>query len=340
VGYQRVAAKGSTGRFGPHGQGGCWLQASRLSLRTDTRSIQQMGTGALDSTEEVVMRRLLPFLVLAMFLLPFTAAASDLCIPGSGYLANGQTVVTPYLASNIWVGTLNASIDCVTPTWVYCVGLGAWLCYPATYPQATDITSHEVVWILNNYYPAVPGMPAELLNDNDRATAVQLALWHFTDGFDISIGEPLAVFDAARAIVAAALTANVPPTPTSLVLAPAYFPPPPTGSPVMVTATLYDQNGNLMPNVPITWTLGYPLSSGGGVTNENGQFAVSWTWLGCGILNFNVDYTIPIGLHWLLPGCQELIQGKTESGHLSASWGDNPSDTAPATWGNIKTMYR
>lgn len=285
------------------------------------------------------MKRLLLLCALAISLLPMAALASDLCIPSSGIPADGQTVVHPNLAGNIWVGTLHAYIDCTTPTLVYCTGLGVWICAPATYPQASDIASHEVIWILNNYYPAVPGMPAELTNNNDRATAVQLALWHFTDGFDISVGEPLAVFEAARAIVAAALTAQVPPTPTTIVLTPAYFPPA-MGTPVTVTATLYDQNGNLIPNFPISWTLTNPTSSGSGMTNENGQFQVSWTWSGCGLLSCHVYYTIPIGLHWLLPGCQELIQGRTEAGQVSAGWGDEASGTSPATWGSIKALFQ
>lgn len=282
-----------------------------------------------------------------MFLFPLTALASLLCIPGSvpEIVGDDMIIQHPNIDGNaqVYAGTFNVTIDCVTPTLVYCTGSTVHLCYPAQYAQGPDITSHEVVWILNNYYPAVPGMPGELSTDIQRKAAVQLALWHFSDGIDISTGgsDPT-VFDAARAIIAAAQTAVVPPTPTSLVLTPVYSEPPTPGSPVTVTATVFDQNGAPMPNVPINWTITYAVPpSGSGVTDANGQFTVSWTASDCNLLTCTVDYTIPIGLRWMHAGCQELIQGATAAGQVRATWGAECSvGTTPATWGTIKSLYR
>ena len=254
-----------------------------------------------------------------------------------------MTVIHPNLAGGIGAkaGTFNVLIDCTTPSLVYCVGADAELCFPAEYEQAPDITSPQIIWILNNYYPAVPGMPSELSTDVERKAAVQLAIWHFSDGIDISTGgnDPL-VFAAANAIIAAAQTAAVPATPTSIVLTPPYVSPPAPGSPVTVTATVYDQNGVPMPNVPLHYAIAH-VGAGDGFTDANGQFTVSWIEAGNDVLTFTVNYTIPIGLRWTLEGCQDLIQGVTVPGRLIATWGEEQLvGTEGSTWGAIKGLYR
>ena len=284
------------------------------------------------------MRRALTILVLAMSLFPLAASASTLCIPATveEILADGMIVTLPG-GSALSAYTFNTFVDCETHTLVYCTGMTVFLCFPAVYEQGPNIESEEVVWILNNYYPAVPGMPGGFTTDDERASAVQLALWHFTDGLDISgpgSGTPLNVFDAARAIILAAETAVVPPTPTSMVLATTWLLPA-----VEIAATLFDQNGVVMPGVLISWS---GAVNGSGTTDESGQVVVpAWTWTLGDAITFDVDYTIPIGLSWVLPGCQDLIQGVEVAGNVTATWAESPpAGAAPATWGRIKSLYR
>jgi TQXA domain-containing protein len=74
--------------------------------------------------------------------------------------------------------------------------------------------------ILNNYYPHVPGAPAGL-TDDQRAAAVQMAIWFFSDGFVVDQSNPL--HDAVVAIVNDVLKPPPPPdkpTPPSLTLTP------------------------------------------------------------------------------------------------------------------------
>jgi TQXA domain-containing protein len=294
-------------------------------------------------TREVFMRRLLLFFVSAIFLLPVTALGSVLCVPDNvaAIVGDDMAIQHPNIDNNtqLYAGTFNVLVDCATPTLVYCTGATVRLCYPTQYAQGPDITSQEIIWILNNYYPAVPGMPSELSTDIQRKAAVQLALWHFSDGVDISTGgsDP-EVFAAANTIIGEALTATVPATPTSLVLTPAYWAPPP-GSSVAVTATLYDQNNVLMTNVPVSWTIAH-VGSGNGVTDGNGQVTASWTEVGLDQITFSVDYTIPIGLRWMQPGCQEMIQGATVQGNLTKDWIEGNVSTEHTSWGAIKTLYR
>src|SRR5262245_45991284 len=60
-----------------------------------------------------------------------------------------------------------------------------------------------IAYILNNYYPAVPAQPASLTDVNDRAAAVQSAIWYFPDNYVLPPGH--ALFAATSAIVADAL---------------------------------------------------------------------------------------------------------------------------------------
>ncbi len=293
------------------------------------------------------MKRLVSFIALAVFLLPLSASATILCVPDDlGYvIGDYETTFHPNIADSIGAvaGTFNVLLDCTTPTLVYCLNWDVDLCYPAEYTQAPDITSQEIIWILNNYYPAVPGMPSELPTEKKRGAAVQLAIWHFYTGVDISTGGiDIAVFDAARAIIAAAGAAAVPATPTSLVLTPEYMPPIAPGTEVTVTATLYDQNGAPMPGVPVSYEITH-VGSGSGTTDSNGEFTVNWTETSPGydVLTVTVDYEIPVGLKWISPGCQDLIQVVPEDGSITATWGEtNPVATESSSWGRIKSMTR
>jgi len=68
-----------------------------------------------------------------------------------------------------------------------------------------------VAYILNNYYPAVPGEPADLATEDARAAAVQAAIWYFTDGFVLDAGSPVRA--ATAGIIAAAQAAGPLPEP-------------------------------------------------------------------------------------------------------------------------------
>lgn len=297
-------------------------------------------------SKEFVLKRLILVLVLAV-LMPLSASASILCVPDDlgPVIGNYVTTFHPNIADSIGAvtGTFNVLIDCETPTEVYCLDWRVDLCYPNEYMQGPDITSHEIIWILNNYYPAVPGMPSELPTERERGAAVQLAIWHFYTGVDISTGGvAIELFDAARAIIAVAQTAAVPATPTTLVLTPMYTEPIEPGEEVTVTATVYDQNGNPMPGVPVTYDITH-VGSGSGTTDPAGQLAVTWTEseTGYDVLTVTVDYTIPVGLMWLSNGCQDLVQASAEDGTISGMWGDsNPVATEESSWGKIKSMHR
>ncbi|CEA07359.1 hypothetical protein BN1051_00671 [Arthrobacter saudimassiliensis] len=67
-----------------------------------------------------------------------------------------------------------------------------------TWSEANVPNVGYVARILNSYYPAVPGQPAGL-NNNQRAAAVQAAIWFFSDGYVVNPSNPL--YSAVQAIV-------------------------------------------------------------------------------------------------------------------------------------------
>jgi len=281
--------------------------------------------------------------------LPAISLASQACIPSSNYLGAGGNVTHPNLhgGESLWAGTIKAYVDGAgDAVELYCVDLHHGLCHPECYEQSADVMATEIVWILNNYYPAVASEPAALDLPNKRARAVQLAIWHFSDGLDISMnGMPDPVFDAARAIVAAAVAQAVPKTPTSLAVTPGSSVGPPPGTHT-VTATLRDQNGDPMPGVSVHFTVtGAHTASGDVTTNASGEASFSYlgTHLGEDHIVATVDYTIPIGLKWGHNNCQRLIMGKAAPGRVHCavkrSW-DGRVQVQEKSWGSVKTLYR
>jgi TQXA domain-containing protein len=289
-------------------------------------------------------------LVAAFALAPASAFASEACLQSdfdSQVRGQGTTVNHPHLngGSDVYAGTFKALIDGAGPFELYCVDISHYLCYPKCYQQAADMSQGQIPWILNNYYPAVPSEPHALSTTSARAAAVQLALWHFSDGLDISSGgSPSDVFAAARDIINAATSAPVAKTPTTLTVTP------PSaikgiGSVHTVTAKVLDQNGVAMSGVTVAFTVtGVNPGSGSSVTNGSGEAKFSYTGfhLGDDQITARVNYTIPVGLHWTSSGCQSLVMGQQANGSIASTatvtW-QGVTATQSTTWGAIKATF-
>jgi len=92
-------------------------------------------------------------------------------------------------------------------------GIGTW--------DSADVPNvGYVARILNEYYPLIPNQPAGLANDNQRAAAVQAAIWFFSDRYVLSTSDPL--YPTVVAIVDHIRTAGplVQPPPPSLTVTP------------------------------------------------------------------------------------------------------------------------
>ena len=116
---------------------------------------------------------------------------------------------TGYTALTTFAGIIRtASVDDPSLTGeMYCINLRvstqAGIGYESgTWDESNVPNVDYVAYILNNYYPT-SGEPASL-GENDRAAAVQAAIWYFTDGFVVNTSETT-IRPATAAIVADAL---------------------------------------------------------------------------------------------------------------------------------------
>ena len=111
-----------------------------------------------------------------------------------------------YTAISTFAGTINAaSVDDPSLTAeLYCINLNVetyvGIGYESgTWDESTVPNVDYVAYILNNYYPTT-GEPSTL-GENERAAAVQAAIWYFTDGLVVNTSSP-AIRAATAAIVA------------------------------------------------------------------------------------------------------------------------------------------
>ena len=96
-------------------------------------------------------------------------------------------IINPYTnqTMSVYAGTFKGTIDGVNASF-YCIDLQHFLIYdqPDGSNPYTDagFTSPEITYILNNFYP-YKSVPAAS-DANTEAAAVQISIWHFSDGLD------------------------------------------------------------------------------------------------------------------------------------------------------------
>ena len=105
-------------------------------------------------------------------------------------------------------GTTTAQMYCIDLRTSTRVGIGY---ENGTWSEANVPNIGYVERILNTYYPST-NLPAGL-NNNQRAAAVQAAIWFFTDGYVVNPGHPL--YSTVSAIVNATITAGPQPEPAA-----------------------------------------------------------------------------------------------------------------------------
>ncbi|KAA9135941.1 thioester domain-containing protein [Microbacterium caowuchunii] len=149
---------------------------------------------------------------------------------------------------------------------MYCINLGVQTASGVGYESGTWDESNVsnigyVTYILNNYFPTT-GAPASLGSDDERAAAVQAAIWYFTDGFVLSAGTS-AVRTAAAAIVADAQTNGPvvePPAPEVSIA------PPTASAPVGAAAGPFTVTAENAAQVTVSVPAGYAMFADAGAT--------------------------------------------------------------------------
>lgn len=174
-------------------------------------------------------------------------------------------------ANGTWfAGTFNGTLNSVS-TQYYCIDLGNPLATNQDYWDEGS-TSSQITYILNTYFPYASG-PGQLNDLQKEAAAVQFAIWHFSDGAQISsITNDTDVKNRAGQIIADATSNhNNVQSATTLLIVPA------SGSfAVGINPTFkvyaFDINGAPVANVSIALTTNLgSLSTASVTTNANGE---------------------------------------------------------------------
>jgi len=257
--------------------------------------------------------------------------------------ADGQNtkITNPYTNSQVtyFAGTFNGSLNSSNAKF-YCIDLQHYLVYNEDYWDEGN-TPSEITYILNNYFPFKNGYSGQLSSTNKEAAAIQTAIWHFSDGLDVStIANDNDVKNRAIAIVADADANhnNVVPV-QSLQFIPASFNLP-QGTPASFKVKAMDINGNPASGVVITIStnLGI-LSSISEVTDINGETPVitlTNNSVGIATLNASANVIIPQGTKYVHKnnpnGKQKLVLANPQT--------DTKQTTASVNWNSNTTVVK
>jgi len=283
--------------------------------------------------------------MLLSYLSPLTtfAADGDLSVVSTGGLTTlhhpsaFKTASYPNRTA-VPAGTFGAKIepDSQTIHKVYCVDINHGLATNKPHTAHSNIQNKEIIWILNNYYPNT-SEPVSLNNTSRKAAAVQLAIWHFSDGIDFSTGGTEAdIFNAAREIITAAQTAEVPQVPTTFELSdiPSGY----VGESRSTTASLLDQNGLPIEGKMIVFEVtGANPQTSTLTTDANGEatFTYSASNGGLDTITATVNYKIPIGLRWIYKEENQkiIMASEPQDEYLK-------EDTTTTTWTPAVSGYK
>ena len=220
-----------------------------------------------------------------------------------------MSVVDPYSGSseNVSVGTFRGTVDGTSASF-YCIDishpLAMWTSSdPNTYTDNGN-TAPKITYVMNNYYPFKSYPYTGSLGTVEReAAAVQLSIWYFSDGIDLSrVSGDAGVVTRARAIIADAEangTATIPFN--TLVITPANQT---LASPNAANFTVTALNTDNQPISGLTVTLSTThgtLSATSVVTNASGSATFTLTQGGylSATVTASASVTIPQGTKYV-----------------------------------------
>jgi choice-of-anchor A domain-containing protein/uncharacterized repeat protein (TIGR01451 family) len=205
---------------------------------------------------------------------------------------------------NIYAGTFKGTIDGEDASF-FCIDLQHSLIYdiPDGSNPYTDagVTSPEITYILNNYYPFKPAPAGSDINK--EAAAVQISIWHFSDGIDVNTVSISTIKERSFQIIAdaEANSGSLYPIATLQLLPSTQNNPQGTDAKFKVAA--YDQNGNAVSglNVILTASTGI-LSSSSTQTNNTGvtpEISLSQGTNSLSIISASANAAVPQGTRYV-----------------------------------------
>ncbi|MCX8057297.1 MAG: Cys-Gln thioester bond-forming surface protein, partial [Ignavibacteria bacterium] len=214
------------------------------------------------------------------------------------------TYTNPYTSSSVtnFAGTFNGTLNS-QPKKFYCIDLRQYLVYNEDYWDE-GVTSSEVTYILNNYYPFKTTYPGILSDITREAAAIQFAIWHFTDGVDANtITNDNVVKTRALQIINDAIANhnNVRPINTLLIVPTSYSVP--VGTPINFLVYAFDINGNPVQNAVIKLTTSLGSLSVDSVitdaTGKGGPVKLTYSGQGSAVITATSLVTIPQGTRYV-----------------------------------------
>ena len=130
-------------------------------------------------------------------------------------VGNGRNVTFTALApcdtgNTGFGGIILCTLDGVINTPFFCLDLCPGINLGDTVKDSSS-TIPQAIYITNTYYPSRTSYPGKMTSNNDEACAVQLAIWHFRNGLDVTtgVGEISGTNDAAIKARTLAIIADV-----------------------------------------------------------------------------------------------------------------------------------
>lgn len=220
--------------------------------------------------------------------------------------ADGKTIfyINPYTNNSVsnFAGTFKGTLNSQSVKF-YCIDLQHSLVYNQDYWDE-DATPSEITYILNNYYPYKNNYPGQLSDIDKEAAAIQMAIWHFSDGVNANtISNESTVKTRALAIIADASANHNNQAPLQTLLIIPNHQSLLQNTPATFDVYAYDINGNPVEGVSLQLTsnLG-TLNSNTGVTNANGHagpFTLSYNGLGTATIRVKAQVEIPQGTRYV-----------------------------------------
>ena len=195
----------------------------------------------------------------------------------------------------------------------------------------SNLDIKKIIYILNNYYPIVADKPSGLLDGTEQGAAVQLAIWHYTDSLNIDTGgDPVEIFDAARAIIADAESNYL----NTYALTFDQLSASCVGSEVTIKAKLTYNNGAVVgKTVSFSVTGSNPMTDSPIVTDDSGYatFKYTPTIAGTDTITATVQDIIPAGVIWVSQDHQSLVSAGKKPLSTPVSLSINPVPVVLAT---------
>jgi len=202
-----------------------------------------------------------------------------------------------------YVGTFNGVVDGVNASF-YCTDISHTIVWSGTGYINTGNTSVKITYILNNYYPfdTMPPTGPILSPIEYEAAAVQMAIWHYSDGVDVTTGDQSDIKARALQLIADAESFAVDAVSDATLLIT------PSVTPYKFYVTALDQSNNPLDKVRVTLTSSTgTLSDSLAVTGSDGKTSeITYTGPDDAVVTASARITLQLGSTY------EIITGQSQ----------------------------